>query len=117
MKVTPVTEDGTEGESGFDSSVTKDGVPDKPQNFGVTYAGSDFIDLEWEEAETRSQCVLGVATFCQQTNKSESGPGCGPGIRAGARLGSGRVNHLSACTRYECWAAYPASEVHITCII
>lgn len=108
VRVTPITENGTEGESGFTSSRTKDRAPGAPENFAVTYAGSDFIDLEWSDPGEMSQCVRGVTTLCQRTE--ESGPECGPGGVVRGQRG-GRVTHLEACTRYECWAAYPASEV------
>ena len=65
--MTPITENGTQGESSFVSSVTKDQAPGAPENFAVSYAGSDFIELEWDEPVTSPQCVRGVATLCQQT--------------------------------------------------
>ena len=109
--MTPITENGTEGASSFASSVTNDADPGPPENFAVSYAGSDFIDLEWDDPGAGAQCVRGVATLCQQTQAEEAGPECAPGRRRGQR--AGRVNHLEACTRYECWAAYPATQVNI----
>ena len=112
VRVTPITENGTQGESNFASSGTKDRAPGAPENLAVSYAGSDFIELEWDEPVASPQCVRGVVTMCQQTQEKVSGSECAPGLRRGMR--GGRVNHLEACTRYECWAAYPASEVNMS---
>ena len=112
VRVTPITENGTQGVSSFASSGTKDRAPGPPETLAVSYAGSDFIELEWDEPVASPQCVRGVATMCQQTQEKVSGPECAPGLRRGMR--GGRVNHLEACTRYECWAAYPAPEVNMS---
>ena len=109
MRVTPVTENGTHGSSSFASSNTKDRAPGPPENFAVTYAGSDFIDLEWDDPGAMSQCVRGVTTLCQQISTQEQRSGlaeCNTGGQVRRQRGD-RVTHLEACTQYECWAAYP----------
>ena len=107
--MTPVTENGTHGSSSFASSRTKDRAPGPPENFAVTYAGSDFIDLEWDDPGAMSQCVRGVTTLCQQISTQEQRSGlaeCNTGGQVRRQRGD-RVTHLEACTQYECWAAYP----------
>ena len=90
------------------------------------HAGSDFIDLQWVDSSYDPQCIAGVATFCRRTDeaaqqwspancslaRTEAGHTRGA---AGGLARSGRVNHLTPCTRYQCWAAYPDEEVSCGC--
>ena len=84
-------------------------------------AGSDFIDLQWADSSYDPQCIAGVATFCRRTDEAAhqwSPANCSLARTAAAAGGlarSGRVNHLTPCTRYQCWAAYPDEEVGGSC--
>ena len=109
VSVTPITWDNNTGASVHGSAATLSSDPGPPEQLSVAYTGNDFVDLQWTDTSSNGQCINGVATFCTVTNDTDTGA-CDMVTRDDKEMiREGRVTHLSACTRYKCWAAYPST--------